>query len=691
MTGILNALIAGVSGAVKDTYFNLVSLLLPGNGTDGKQNRTFKDSSVNDFLITPNGNATQGTFSPFSQTGWGNYFDGSTAYLTVAANSAINDFGTGDFNIELWFYATTSNFTAEPTLIGCVVTWATSVAYQLEIRSGGVVYFFGGDSVPISINSGATTVSVNTWNHVAVSRASGTTRLFVNGAQASSTSTVATISKSSTAVSIGAFSVAATQKFTGYISNVRIVKGQALYTGNFTPPIEALTTTSVGTSGANVATSVTGTVGLLTCQSNRFFDQTGKTITVNGSPSVTPFSPFAPTAKYEAAAVGGSGYFDGGLDYLSVADSSAFTLGTNAFTAEAWVYPTTSSTSRMIMGQYEDADNTGSFLLYLNSGNKLVCIIPALSITITGATNVPANAWSHVVITRSGSSFAIFLNGSRDASPATNSGSLTDSTYAFTFGADRDGNNLLYTGYIASARLVNGTAVYDPTQTSITVPTAPLTAITNTSLLLNFTNAGVVDATAKNVLETVGNAQISTTQSKWGGGSILFDGTDDRLTNNNAANPLYAFRTGDFTIEAWVYPTVNTGERGWFQTSDTVGGLKTSYTTGVCMFTSPTPNAYWLVQVGSTAISTTTSVQTNTWTHVAITRTNGSVRVYIGGNLAAGPTSATADLTGQYLVVGGYYSTAYLFNGYIDDLRITNYSRYSGASLTVPTAPFPVQ
>jgi hypothetical protein len=193
------------------------------------------------------------------------------------------------------------------------------------------------------------------------------------------------------------------------------------------------------------------------------------------------------------------------------------------------------------------------------------------------------------------------------------------------------------------------------------------------------------------VLETEGNAQISTAQSKWGGGSILFDGTDDRLTNNNAANPLYAFRTGDFTIEAWVYPTVNTGERGWFQTSDTVGGLKTSYTTGVCMFTSPTPNAYWLVQVGSTAISTTTSVQTNTWTHVAITRTNGSVRVYIGGTLAAGPTSATADLTGQYLVVGGYYSTAYLFNGYIDDLRITNYSRYSGASLTVPTAPFPVQ
>ena len=57
----LGAAIANVygftSGLIKDQYFNLVSLLLPGNGTDGKQNRTFKDSAGNDFLITPNGNA----------------------------------------------------------------------------------------------------------------------------------------------------------------------------------------------------------------------------------------------------------------------------------------------------------------------------------------------------------------------------------------------------------------------------------------------------------------------------------------------------------------------------------------------------------------------------------------------------------------------------------------------------------
>ena len=55
----------GTASATTDEYFNLVSLLLPGNGTNGAQNNTFLDSSTNNFAITRNGNTTQGTFSPF--------------------------------------------------------------------------------------------------------------------------------------------------------------------------------------------------------------------------------------------------------------------------------------------------------------------------------------------------------------------------------------------------------------------------------------------------------------------------------------------------------------------------------------------------------------------------------------------------------------------------------------------------
>ncbi len=87
--------------AAVDAYFNRVTLLLPGNGTNGAQNNTFLDSSTNNFTITRNGNTTQGTFSPFSQTGWSNYFSGG--YFTVPASSAFSF--PGDFTVECWINA----------------------------------------------------------------------------------------------------------------------------------------------------------------------------------------------------------------------------------------------------------------------------------------------------------------------------------------------------------------------------------------------------------------------------------------------------------------------------------------------------------------------------------------------------------------------------------------------------------
>ena len=129
---------------------------------------------------------------------------------------------------------------------------------------------------------------------------------------------------------------------------------------------------------------------------------------------------------------------------------------------------------------------------------------------------ITVGAWNHLVVCRNTTSAsAIFINGSRVGTSTTDTNSFNAASYSIGYN-----NPNAYTGYISSLRVVVGTAVYDPTLTTCTVPTAPLTAITNTQLLLNFTNAGITDATAKNDLETVGNAQISTTQSKFGGSSM---------------------------------------------------------------------------------------------------------------------------------------------------------------------------
>ena len=66
---------------------------------------------------------------------------------------------------------------------------------------------------------------------------------------------------------------------------------------------------------------------------------------------------------------------------------------------------------------------------------------------------------------------------------------------------------------MSDMRVVNGTAVYT---SNFTPPTAPLTKVTNTKLLANFTNAAITDSTGKNNVETGGTAQLDTTVKKFG-------------------------------------------------------------------------------------------------------------------------------------------------------------------------------
>jgi hypothetical protein len=653
------------SGLVKDQYFNLVSLLLPGNGTDGKQNRTFKDSSVNDFLITPNGNATQGTFSPFSQTGWGNYFNGSS-YLT-SSHPALN----ATFTIEAWIYRTSGSA-------------LQSIIFLNAGGNSGVIVYIDASNY-LTVTDGSTgqsafsnlTVPINSWTHIAVVRSGGTTTGYVNGTVAGShTFTPSTVN----AATIARYSAASPLYFPGYVSNVRVVNGTAVYTGAFTPstvPLTAITNTS-----------------LLTCQSNRFIDNSSSplTITASGSPQVTPFSPFAPTQSYSASAVGGSGYFDGTGDYLSIASNAAFQFGAGNFTLEAWVYLASynGSLSNMIVKKYTAAFPTCEFLFQIGSTGQLSLAVDDASneTFITTATSVvPVGAWAHCVATRSGSALRLFVNGKLVKYGTTALTIVSTSTPV------EIGNNII--GNIGGLRIFKGSIPTDYQTSSttegtqiFTPPTAPLTTTSqggsSPSLLLNFTNAGVVDATAKNVLETVGNAQISTTQSKWGGGSMYFDGTGDWLLINNNYLPVIS-SSGDMTIEMWLYPTSTSS----FQMLVAMAGGGTSsdfyfYISTGGLIGIETGNGY--------RDSATSIITANTWQHVALTKSGSTYKIYVGGTerTITGIGTMLATLTNSALYIGAGNTGANLLTGYIDDLRVSNMLRYNG-NFTPPTAPFPVQ
>jgi hypothetical protein len=216
--------------------------------------------------------------------------------------------------------------------------------------------------------------------------------------------------------------------------------------------------------------------------------------------------------------------------------------------------------------------------------------------------------------------------------------------------------------------------------------------------LLHFdgTNGSTVitDNSKNNLAFTVnGDSKISTAQSKFGGASLLLDGTGDYISSPSTSD--LAFGTGDFTIEFWMYSSdvSSATQRGVFQTSNTAGGLKTTYTTGVVLVqglngSTANLNGGLYVNVCGTVLGSSVAVvSVNTWYHIAIVRNSGTSTLYVNGT-SVGSATTTGNCSGTYLAIGGYYNTSYLYQGYIDELRITKgYARYTG-NFTPSTTAF---
>jgi hypothetical protein len=650
-----------------DPYFENTTLLLHGNGTNGGQNNTFLDSSSNNFTITRNGNTTQGTFTPYGSN-WSNNFGGSTNYyLTIPSGQTPLNLSTGDFTVECWVNLT------DISQYALVLTVGAS-AWQLGYEPSRKLFVYNGGNIMTS----STAITVGTWNHFAWTRSGTTMYLYLNGVQ------VATASNSSSVDLNGAYIAAyaggtSSYPFYGSISNLRIVKGTAVYTGAFTPPTSPLT-------------AITNT-SLLTCQSNRFIDNSSNAfaITVSGSPSVQRFSPFNPSAPYAAGTIGGSGYFDGSGDYLTYTGNSSLAIGTGAFTMEFWLYKTVAwgAANYTIM---EIRDNFT--MINLNSGADLHGYLAGSDVGASGTT-IGVGQWYHIVMARNGSSsLAIWVNGTRIFS-STNSTNVAGTDVSTSYiGSDHAGQTVPAC-YIADSRIVVGTDVYGVSNSTITVPTSPLTAVTNTKLLCSYTNGGIIDNAMMNDLETVGNAQISTTQSKFGGASLAFDGNGDYLTA--ATTPAQQYGTGNFTIEFWFYKTAN----GSYNYGDSTGDFflrigNTGFTVNSVVIS--TNNSQQITAfIGyngsswATTIVSSSTFSLDTWYHVALVRAgtgSNQTTLYVNGTSYGTGTSST-DLTdasfGTALRIGASSSDRY-YNGYIDDLRITKgIARYT-ANFTPQTS-----
>jgi hypothetical protein len=225
--GSYSAASAAVTPVAGDALFANVALLLPMNGTGS----TFVDASPVPKTITAYDNATQST----AQSKWGGkslYLDGSGDYLTAASVPA---FGTSDFVVEMWVWfnsitkAYTGLYDARPGINGnypAILLNGTSLSQYL-----GNAFVINGATPP-----------TGQWNHIALARASGSTRLYLNGTQTGSTYTDSTNYLAGSLLigqgSGGDFSI------DGYIDDLRVTIGSGRgYTGaTITVPTAAFPT-----------------------------------------------------------------------------------------------------------------------------------------------------------------------------------------------------------------------------------------------------------------------------------------------------------------------------------------------------------------------------------------------------------------------------------------------------------------
>ena len=210
------------------------------------------------------------------------------------------------------------------------------------------------------------------------------------------------------------------------------------------------------------------------------------------------------------------------------------------------------------------------------------------------------------------------------------------------------------------------------------------------SLLMHFSGSNgstttFIDNSPNNLTATSNNgASISTVQSKFGGSSLLLDGTNDYLS---VANSTVFDLTGDYTIEFWAYSSnfgaggylhrafYSTGGLGW------TGGMSFSIRGigGIRFYFYATTNA-------NEQYIDVAAPSSNTWHHFAMVKSGTTGRVFIDGTLSGTITSLNTPATNtQTLRIGvwDYSAGAEYFNGYIDEIRITKgYARYTGSFVT---------
>ena len=671
----------GINGAVSTTTnltLDFIVIVTNSNYTtllatavDTSDNNNITDTSSNNHSITVNGDAHAGTFSPYRSGGYSLKFNGSNSRVGIQSSDV--QIGTSAFTMEFWLYSRahsgsiSSKYSASNSHGYFLISTTSSEGFRCRTRSSGGTQKY--------VNSGSGSYNLNQWNHCIFQRdANGNLTSYLNGTKYTGENDGST-NLSATELGLGVFNYIGYEGWLdGYIRDFKL---------------------TIGTSALRTASTITVPTEPLASDSNTTVFLGHSPYLVDGSTNsnsivstqqlkISPFSPYD-YLEYAAADHGGSVYFDGTGDYLSISNQEI----SGDLTYEGWFYQTIPLT-----GVYQTLISSSTyasgvpFRVYTNGTDIQVWTSGSGGAEITEP--VKPYTWFHIAMVRYSGTWTLYVNGKSVGTTTVGGTYDFASTTGWSVGGSQTGS-YPFTGYASDVRLTNS-AVYS---SNFTPATAPISS-SGSVLHIKGTDASIIDNSHGANLKLVGNTTGSTTQAKFSNTkSMYFDGSGDYI---DATQNWIQLRTSDFTVETWFYPTATpSNHEGIFCYGAHGSGnyLQLLYQTNRLI----RYDIYADVGGGSTSNLSTTAISLNTWNHIALCRSGGNIRLYVNGTQEH--TEANSSDLNFTQATTGYETIAVIGNrtglsgyelnsAYLQDLRVTKgLARYTAADETgnIPTEP----
>ncbi len=588
-------------------------------------------------------------------------FDGKKSCVTVANSAELNF--TEEMTLEAWVRPTGSKEEGDPLIVqGDEAAGPTEEGYAYELLAGehevpkawireagsGYQGIYGTEPLP-----------ENAWSHLTLTDDGAHLRLYVNG-ELVRTTVAPPLTTGSGPLQIGCDPWG--YHFDGRIDEVRLY-GRALTDAEVAGDMEA-----------PVQTPKTGPVA------DYSFDEgsgeTAEDLTGNGHTATLEGAEWTTHGRY-----GGALEFDAANeDFVSIPASTSLD-GTEELTIEAWVRPTVTAESTILMKEREGSGPSYSYALYqYNDQPHGYFQESEEGVLAPSEPSLPAGAWTHLAITDNGAYSRLYVNGA-----------LVDTEVAIPLGGHgeiRLGGNSIWGEYFDGR--IDEVRIYDRG-----LDTAEVDADMETPL--QTPKAGPLasysfdEDNEETQADTSGNGHTATVEgAKWTengryGGAMEFDASEGDYLTVPDSNDLDF--TEEFTLEAWVRPQ---GYNRWapIVAKETSPGENPYVSTYFLDDGDSTPGvAYGGTIYSEGELDSGEPLAENAWSHVALAYDGVKLRLYVDGQLIGEEAAAPPIATEGKLIIGGDSQTEAFFDGRIDELRIYNRSLNVGEVATDMAAP----